>query len=190
MTDCASDFSHILSVSAEARAARLSGMRYADAIDIVNRLDFDDAILVFIHLPSDFAIELFDKPELQRAARIIEALPAERAIAILNGMSADEATDVFQEMDEHTRQRLFAQLQPVTRAELKKLTSYPEHSAGSLMTTEFIIIPSNWAVRCTLDHIREVERTRETVYTAYIVDSVSSRLLSAKANYNHSFNRP
>jgi len=106
-------------------------------------------------------------------------LPGELAVAILNGMSADEATDVFQEMDEQTRQRLFVQLQPVTRAELQKLTSYPEHSAGALMTTEFIAVPINWTVQHTLDYIREVERTRETVYTAYIVDPVTSELLSA-----------
>lgn len=173
------DLSKALSISADALAARLSSMRYADAIDIVNNLDFDDAVLVFIYLPPDYSIELFDKPELQRSAKILEALPSEHAISILNGMSADEATDVFQEMDEQIRQHLFAQLQPVTRSALKKLTSYPEHSAGALMTTEFITIPSNWEVQCTLDYIREVERTRETVYTAYIVHAVSNQLLSA-----------
>jgi len=179
MTDHTGDFSPILSTSAEALAAQLSKMHFADAVDIVNKLDFDQAVLVFTYLPVDYAIELFDKPELQRTAKILEALQAERAVVILNGMSADEATDVFQEMNEQTRQRLFVQLQPVTRAELKKLTSYPEHSAGALMTTEFIAVPSTWAVQQTLDYIREVEQTRETVYTTYIVDPVTSNLLSA-----------
>lgn len=179
MTDHNGDFSHTFPTSGDALAAQLRKLHFADAIDIVNKLDFDDAVAAFIHLPLDYAIELFDKPELQRAAKIIEALPSERAVAILNGMSADEATDVFQEMDEQTRQRLFVLLQPLTRAELKKLTSYPEHSAGALMTTEFIAVPSTWTVQHTLDYIREVERTRETVYTTYIVDPVSSKLLSA-----------
>lgn len=173
------DLSRSLPTSAEALAERLSKLHYADAVDIVNKLDFDDAVQVFVYLPIEYAIELFDKPELQRAAKILEALPNERAVGILDGMSADEATDVFQEMDNQTRQRLFVQLQPVTRTELKNLTSYPEHSAGALMTTEFIAIPSNWAVQHTLDYIREVERTRETVYTTYIVDPVTSELLSA-----------
>ncbi|RCL02022.1 MAG: magnesium transporter [Candidatus Tokpelaia sp. JSC189] len=174
-----SDLSHSLPTSVEALAKRLSKLHYADAVDIVNRLEFDDAVHVFVYLPIEYAIKLFDKPELQRSAKILEALPNEHAVSILNGMSADEATDVFQEMDNQTRQRLFAQLQPVTRTELKNLTSYPQHSAGALMTTEFIAVPSNYTVQHTLDYICEVERTRETVYTTYIVAPGTSELLSA-----------
>lgn len=165
--------------SAEALAKKLSTLRFADAIDIVNKLDTEQAVQIFTHLPLDYAIELFDKPELRHTAEIIETLPGSRAVAILNGMSADQAADLFQEMDEETRQKLFVQLQPITRNELTRLSAYPEHSAGALMTTEFIAVPSTWTARHTLDYIKEVERTRETVYTTYIVDPVSSRLVSS-----------
>jgi len=165
--------------SAEILAGKLSSLRFADAIDIVNRLDIEQAVQIFVQLPLDYAVELFDKPELQNAAHIIEALPSARAVAILNGMSADQAADLFQEMDEESRQRLFVQLQPITRNELTRLSAYPEHSAGAIMTTEFIAVPSSWTVRRTLDYIKEVERTRETVYTTYIVDPVTSSLMSS-----------
>jgi len=160
-------------------AAKLSAMRFADAIDVVNGLEVEQAAQIFTRLPLDYAIELFDRPELQNAPQIIETLPEDRAIAILNGMSADEAADLFGEMDEEFRQRLFVRLQPLTRSELTRLSAYPEHSAGALMTTEFIAVPSTWTVRHTLDYIKEVERTRETVYTTYIVDPVSSSLISS-----------
>jgi len=163
----------------ETLAKKLSAMRFADAIDIINALEFEQAVQIFTHLPLEFAIELFDKPELQNSPRLIEALPIPRAIAILNGMSADEATDLFQEMDEDVRQRLFVQLAPVTRNELMRLANYPEKSAGAIMTTEFIAVPADWSVRHTLDYIKEVERTRETVYTTYIVDPVNGRLVSS-----------
>jgi len=165
--------------SATELAGKLSAMRFADAIDVINRLEVEQAAQIFIQLPLDYAIELFDKPELQNKPQIIEALPEDRAIAILNGMSADEAADLFGEMDEEFRQRLFVRLQPLTRSELTRLSAYPEHSAGALMTTEFIAVPSTWTVRHTLDYIKEVERTRETVYTTYIVDPVSSSLISS-----------
>jgi len=165
--------------SAAALAEKLRHLRFADAIDIVNRLDIEQAVQVFVLLPLDYAVELFDKPELQNAAHIIEDLPGPRAVAILNGMSADQAADLFQEMDETTRQRLFVQLQPITRNELTRLSAYPEHSAGAIMTTEFIAVSSTWTVRRTLDYIKEVERTRETVYTTYIVDPVTSSLMSS-----------
>jgi len=165
--------------SAAALTGKLEHLRFADAIDIVNRLDIEQAVQVFVLLPLDYAVELFDKPELQNAAHIIEDLPGPRAVAILNGMSADQAADLFQEMDETTRQRLFVQLQPITRNELTRLSAYPEHSAGAIMTTEFIAVSSTWTVRRTLDYIKEVERTRETVYTTYIVDPVTSSLMSS-----------
>ncbi|RCL02772.1 MAG: magnesium transporter [Candidatus Tokpelaia sp. JSC188] len=173
------DLSRSSPTSLEALAKRLSKLHYADAIDIVNKLEFDNAVYVFVHLPIEYAIKLFDKPELQRSARILEALSNEHAVSILNGMSADEATDVFQEMDNQIRQRLFVQLQPVTRTELKRLTSYPENSAGALMTTEFIAVPSSWTVQHTLKYICDVEGTRETVYTTYIVAPMTGKLLSA-----------
>ncbi|REN15621.1 magnesium transporter, partial [Mycobacterium tuberculosis] len=44
------------------------------------------------------------------------------------------------------------------------------HTAGALMTTEFVSVPSDWTVGRTLQHIREVERTRETVYAIYVLD--------------------
>lgn len=165
--------------SAEMLAKKLSSLRFADAIDIVNKLNLETIVQIFVHLPLDYAVELFDKPELQNTPHIIEALPSPRAVAILNGMSADQAADLFLEMDEEARQRLFVQLQPNTRNELTRLSAYPEHSAGAIMTTEFIAVPSTWTVRQTLDYIKEVERTRETVYTTYIVDPVSSRLMSS-----------
>ncbi|RCL03667.1 MAG: magnesium transporter [Candidatus Tokpelaia sp. JSC161] len=173
------DCSHDLPKSADILAKQIRKMRFADAIDTVNKLDIDQAVLVLKRLPIHFSIELFDRPELQKSAKLIEFLPTKHAISILNGMSADEAADVFQEIDERTRQRLFSQLQPTTRAELKKLTSYPEDSAGALMTTEFIAVPSTWTIETTLNHIREVEETRETVYTVYILNPISNQLLSA-----------
>src|SRR3546814_4589158 len=57
------------------------------------------------------------------------------------------------------------------------LLSYPRDTAGSLMTTEFVSVPATWTVEATLQHIREVERTRETVYAIYVLDPASQRLL-------------
>ncbi|MBB4076478.1 magnesium transporter [Bartonella fuyuanensis] len=165
--------------SPEVLAEKLKNQHFADSIDIINDLDIVERVTILSLLPLDYVIELFDKPELEQSAAILELLPINRAVEILDGMSADAAADVFQEMDKETRTRLYALLKPLTRAELKKLTSYPDHTAGALMTTEFIAIPSNWTIQKTLDHIREVERTRETVYTSYVIDPKTGTLLKA-----------
>lgn len=177
MAERIDELKNITTLSPDALASQLHTLRYADAVEIINSLDLSEAVAVFVHLPLEYAIELFDKPELQRAGQLISTMPTARAVAILEGMSADETTDVFQEMDDETRKRLFVLLEPATRNELKTLITYPDNSAGALMTTEFLAVPSNWTVGKTLDYIREVERTRETVYTTYVVDPVTSVLL-------------
>ncbi|WP_332060571.1 magnesium transporter [Bartonella sp. CB74] len=165
--------------SPEALAEELKSRHFADSIDIINDLDIMERVTILSLLPLDYTIELFDKPELEQSAAILELLPVNRSVEILDGMSADAAADVFQEMDEETRTRLYALLKPLTRSELKKLTSYPDHTAGALMTTEFIAVPANWTVKKTLDYIRDVERTRETVYTSYVIDPKMGTLLKA-----------
>ncbi|UXM94957.1 magnesium transporter [Bartonella sp. HY329] len=177
MTEPTDKTDSIASLAPWVIATELVRLRYADAIDVINSLEIDEAVEVFIHLPLDYAVDLFDMHELQRASEIMEALPTNLAVDILDGMSADEATDVFQDMDEEVRKRLFSMLEPVTRHELKTLTLYPENTAGALMTTEFISVPATWTVERSLNFIREVERTRETVYTTYVIDPESGILL-------------
>lgn len=160
-------------------AAELGQLRIADSIDILNTLDNKRRIALITLLPEAYAVGLFDKPELNNREDLLEYLPGKHAAAILDGMSADEATDVFQAMDEKTRRRLFVQLQPGTRAEIQKLTCYEDDTAGALMTTEFIAVPATWTVAETLKHIRAVERTRETVYVAYVVEPETGVLLKA-----------
>lgn len=157
----------------------LKNLHYADSIDIINELDDINRIYIFNHLPLNYAIELFDKPELFGRELILEQLPPERSVEILQNMSADEATDVFQHMSDSTKKFLFVLLNPETRSEINKLTQYPESSAGSLMTTEFIAVPSNWPTKKVLQHIKEVESTRETVYAIYIIDEHNKKLLAA-----------
>jgi magnesium transporter len=94
-------------------------------------------------------------------------------------MSADRVADLFREMEEPAHSDLLARLDPGTRASLEKLLAYPEESAGSIMTTEFVSVPSTWTIAQVLHHIRMVERTRETVYSVFVVDPVKDTLIHA-----------
>src|SRR5690606_10247332 len=147
------------------------------AVEIVNQLDTDDAIAVIGMLSHDDGVRLLDQPELERAPEILTTLSPNIASHLLDGMSADRATDVFQEMDDDERARLFPILAPETKAALKKLMGYPPNTAGSLMTIEFIAVTSDWNVGQTLEYIRKVERTRETVYAIYVLDPKTRILL-------------
>ena len=95
-------------------------------------------------------------------------------------MSADRVTDIFHEFDTETRARLVVGLGPETTAALRKLLRYPPHTAGSLMTTEFVSVPADWTVAQTLQHIREVERSSETIYAIYVTDPATKNLVAGR----------
>lgn len=171
------DLKNCTELSAEELIKRLPKLHIADAIDLLNDCDIDKTTEIIKGLDTNYVVQMFDKPELLDRNLILTKLNDEKAIAILNEMSADQASDVYQAMDERTRKYLFPLISPLTRAELNKLCNYPDNSAGSLMTTEFISVPSNWCVSHVLNYIREVQHTRETVYSCYIIDSRTSELL-------------
>jgi magnesium transporter len=94
-------------------------------------------------------------------------------------MSADRVADVFRELEEPARSELLGLLDAETKASLERLLAYPEESAGAIMTTEFVSVPSTWTIAEVLHHIRMVERTRETVYSVFVVDPVKNTLVHA-----------
>ena len=160
-------------------AASLVGEHAADIVEILNKLKPSDAAEVVRLLPRDAAIDVLDKPELDFGAEIIEALPRYVAAPLLTGMSADMAADIVRQLEEPAKTELMSGLDDVSRGTIVGLLAYPESTAGAMMTTEFVSVPSDWTVEQALQHIRQVERTRETVYAIYLLDPITRRLVGA-----------
>jgi magnesium transporter len=164
-------------VDPAALAARLADELPADIAEALNEQIPQVAAAILQNLPLETAIAVLDTPSLRDAGEIIEAIPRDRVVPMLSGMSADRAADVLLELDEPVRSDLLARLDAETKASVRQLLIYPEESAGSLMTTEFVSVPATWTVAQTLQHVRMVERTRETVYAIYVLDPRSKVLL-------------
>ncbi|MDI4656181.1 magnesium transporter [Xanthobacter autotrophicus] len=159
-------------------AARLGHEHVADIVEFLNGKTAEDATELVAHMPLQWAVEVLDQPQFQDACEVIEALPQDKAVALLEGMSADRASDVLRWIEEPARGRLREALTPETRSGIDHLLTYPDGSAGALMTTEFVSVPSNWTVGQTLAHIREVEHSRETVYAIYVLTPDTKRLVN------------
>src|SRR5699024_8466217 len=101
---------------------------------------------------------------------LVAQMPAGRAAILLSRMADDRATDIVHELDEEHRERLIPLLSTEARQSIQTLLRYPARTAGSLMTTDFVSVPANWSIAQTLQHIRAVERNRETVYAIYVLD--------------------
>jgi magnesium transporter len=160
-----------------ALAALMRQEHVADNVETINRLPMEDAVALFALLPTETAVEILDKPELDFGAEIIETLPRPVADTLLAGMSADMAADLVQQLEDPARTELMQGLDDASRTAILSLLAYPNNTAGAMMTTEFVSVPASWTVAQTLEHIRRVERTRETVYAIYVLDSVTRRLI-------------
>lgn len=139
-------------------AARLIDLPPADVVDILNRLRLADAAAVLDALPISRAIEVFDQPTLRRRGALLEHLTVERGAQILTGLSADERTDVAREMGAHGCRRLLPKLPADARAEVERLLRYPDHSAGGIMTTEFVRLDPSMTVGQGLKRIAQRAR--------------------------------
>ncbi len=160
-----------------ALAHRLADERAADIVDVLDRQPSVIAAAVLLHLPLDKAIAVLDQPGLERGAEIIAALPPERAAQLLAGMSADRVADVFRVTAEPVRSELLKHLDPRKKSSIEALLAYPEGTAGSIMTTEFVSVPFTWTIAQVLDHIRKVEHASETIYSIYVVEPVNRALV-------------
>lgn len=160
-------------------AADLVGARGADIAEFLDGLSSAEAAAIVEQLPMDEAVEAFDQPAIDNAEEIIALLPRDLAARLLDAMSADRSADLFRLMPEPVRSELLARIPPHARTTVERLLHYPEESAGSIMTTEFVAVPSDWTIARVVDHIRMVERTRETVYSVYVVDPVRHTLIQA-----------
>ena len=160
-------------------AAKFADQHVADIAEALNELPVELAAATLSLLPRERAVEVLDEPELDHGAELIEALPIDYAVALVSAMSADRQADTLRDLEPDVRERFLDRLDPETRASLKQLLAYPENTAGSIMTTEYVSAQPTWTVAETLAHIRRVESTRETIYAIYIVDPRSRKLLRA-----------
>jgi magnesium transporter len=171
------EFAPVLDDEAVVVARVLANDHVADVVEALNREPRETAIELLCAVPFERLVEIFDQPELESAPELAEALPRQKAGKLLTAMSVDRAADILRELDEPARSELLGALAPALRATLLSILGYPESSAASIMTTEFVSVPSDWTVGRTLDYIRKVERTRETVYAIYILDPDTQLLM-------------
>ena len=159
--------------------AQVADLPAADLAELLNELTLVEAATVISMLPIARAIELCDQPTMRRRAAILEQLEPARVADILAGLAADERTDIVQKMGLHERHRILPKLSAEIREELEDLLQYPVHTAGGIMTTEFVRLDPGLKVGEALKHIRSVAREKESIYACYVLEPSTDKLLGA-----------
>lgn len=148
----------------------LATLNSADIADAFGELSDMHLPLVFRLLPKELAAEVFVEMEPDQQETLIRGFSDLELKAVVEEMYVDDAVDLVEEMPANVVSRILSQADPVTRKMINEILQYPEDSAGSAMTTEFVELqPSMTAAQC-LAHIRRVGIDKETINTCYITD--------------------
>ena len=162
---------------------RLSEMNEADVAAILEELKEQEMLKIFRILPKDIAADVFSYMEVDSQQYIITSLSEKDAAGIIDNLMADDATDLLEEMPASIVKRLLAAASPDTRRDINHLLRYPEDSAGSIMTVEFVDLKENLTVEQAIQRIRNVGVDSETINICYVLDSRRTLLGTVALRY-------
>ena len=139
-----------------------------DLAVLFNGLDEKTVTVLFRLLPRDMAGDVFSELDRDTQETLIRAFTDSELKLILNDLFTDDAADLVEEMPANVASRILAQADSTLRNDINQILKYPEDSAGSVMTTEFVELKENMTIGQALEHIRNVGLEKETVYTCYV----------------------
>ncbi|MDY3792737.1 MAG: magnesium transporter [Oscillospiraceae bacterium] len=127
--------------------------------------------LIFRVLPKELAAEAFTYMDSDLQMVLINAISDRELRAVLDELFLDDTVDIIEEMPANVVSRILKATDPDKRKQINELLNYPEDSAGSIMTTEFVYFRKEDSVREAFERIRSVGVVKETVYTCYVTDN-------------------
>lgn len=149
----------------------LATLNPADIAEAFGVLSDQALPLVFRLLPKELAAETFVEMEQEQQATLIKGFSDLELKAVVEELYVDDAVDLVEEMPANVVSRILAQADPDTRKLINEILKYPEDSAGSVMTTEFVELRAHMTVAQAIGHIRKVGVDKETINTCYITDA-------------------
>ena len=143
----------------------------ADVAELLNEMDPEDRVIVFRLLHKDQAADVFSYLDPPQRMDIVEAIRQSQLTAILEELSFDDLIDFLEEMPANIVRRVIDTSDEQQRKLINQFLNYPENSAGSLMTIEYVSLKKEMTVNDALAHIRATGPDKETIYTCYVLDN-------------------
>ncbi len=147
-------------------------MNEHDIADILEEIDKKERIKLFRLLPKDIAADVFSNLETDTQANMITSLSDAEAVNIINDMAADDATDLIDEMPANVVSKLLSKIDKDTRRDINQLLKYPDNSAGSIMTVEYLDFKEYNTVKDAIKKIRREYDDVETINTLFVTDKI------------------
>ena len=147
----------------------ISDMNTSDVASAMSEMEQEDSLKMFRILPKDMAADVFADLEIDVQQYIIRSMSDREASNIIENLMADDATDILEEMPANVVKRILANASPETRADINHLLQYPEDSAGSIMTVEYVDLREDMTVADAIERIRKKGVDSETINICYVV---------------------
>ena len=147
----------------------LKEMKSADISEILDELDKEQAVILFRLLSKEKAGMAFSYMETDMREKLIKDLTDTELKNILDELFMDDTVDLIEEMPSNVVTRILRNVDKNDRKIINELLKYPEDSAGSIMTTEFIDLKEDMTIEQALDRIRQIGTDSETIYTCYVL---------------------
>jgi CBS domain-containing protein len=150
--------------------AELAELRPADLADVVGQVGPRERAAVLAALNAGLAADTLQEMDEELRTAALQDMPLERAAAVLELIEADDAADILSRLPDELAQQLLACLPDEREEDLRELASHPEHTAGSLMTTDFVELPVGLSAAGALEWIRRERPEQHMLTYLYFVD--------------------
>ncbi len=148
----------------------MSDMHPASIAEFSEGLDVDETWQLLSYAPIERQAEVFSFYPTENQEELVSDVGRERMSSLLEAMSHDDRVDLLKQLDEDVVESLLPLVARADREDIRKLMSYPEHTAGAVMTTDYATLPADATVSEALSLLRRQAPNAETIYYVYVVD--------------------
>ena len=141
-----------------------------DIASFIEELDSERTVIVFRMLPKALATDVFAELPVEKQKHIINSITDKELSEIVEELYLDDAVDMLEELPATVVRRVLKNTTPDTRKLINQFLKYPENSAGSIMTAEYVGLKKNMTVEQCFAYIRHHGVDSETIYTCYVMD--------------------
>ena len=143
-------------------------MNPADIAAIFDEMEEDRLPLLYRLLPKELAADVFVEMDQEAQELLIRGFSDSELKEVIDELFVDDAVDIVEEMPANVVRRILSQADPEMRKSINEILRYPEYSAGSIMTTEYISLRPKMTVAEAITRIRRTGIDKETIYTCYV----------------------
>jgi len=148
----------------------LEDIHPAEIADIISEFSPEEVWEILSNIDPTKRTEIFSHLDLEIQTSIAEKLSRTELVELLTEMPSDDRVDLFKQFPEDKQELILPALAQAEREDIRRLASYPERSAGSVMTSEYVAFPAYIKVKEALNKLRLEAPKKETIYYAYVIN--------------------